>query len=162
METQGQSQAEIRAFGEKMFDLLKRQHQYFIELQKLSHEQRMLIKAQQSEDLLHLLAKRQMIVNAIGQLHQQSAVFRENWPKIKDLLPEMLKKNISVLLVQVQQMLNQIIEQDQQDCQELSASKQQVAAELNQTNKVRAANTYYNQPKVNPQRPSGSSFQITG
>ncbi len=162
METVVKTANDAKVFGEQMLDLLKRQHQYFLELQKLSQEQRALIKAQQSEDLLRLLAKRQTIVNAIGVLHQQSAPYREQWTGMKDHLPAPLRQNIALLLTQLQQMLNSIIEQDQQDCQELSAAKQQVGAELQQANKAQAANAYYSQPKNTPGRPSGSSFQITG
>jgi len=162
METTVKSMEEAGQFGLQMLDLLKCQHQYFLELQKLSEEQRALIKAQQSEELLRLLAKRQMIVNAIGQLHQQSAPYRQKWESVKDKLPEPIKQQISAMLGQVQQMLNRIIEQDQQDCQELSASKQQVATELNQTNRAQAANAYYNQPKNNPGQGGGSGFHFTG
>jgi len=162
METMVKTMEEARQFGLQMLDLLKRQHQYFFELQKLSEEQHALIKAQQSEELLRLLAKRQIIVNAIGQLHQQSAWYRQNWESVKNKLPEPIKQQISTMLGQVQQMLNQIIEQDQQDCQELSASKQQVATELNQTNRAQAANAYYNQPKNNPGQGNSSGFQFTG
>ncbi|MFA5865079.1 MAG: hypothetical protein WC975_10390 [Phycisphaerae bacterium] len=150
-------------FGNEMLDLLKRQHQYFLELQRLAQEQRALIKAQQNEELLHLLAKRQKIVEALGQLHRQSAPYRQDWPQMKVLLAEPLRKNIGALLTELQQMLNLIIEQDQQDCQELSASKQLVASELSQTNKAQAANAYYSQPgnQMN-NNSSGSNFQITG
>jgi chorismate mutase len=150
-------------YGEQMLDLLKRQHQYFQDLQRLAQEQRDLIKAQLNEELLHLLGKRQKIVEAIGQLHRQSAPFRERWEAMKDLLSEPVRENIAVLLRRLQQALNSIIEHDRQDCQDLSAAKQQVADELNQTNKARAANAYYGQPK-GPQsvESSGSNFQITG
>jgi hypothetical protein len=150
-------------FGNQMLDLLKRQHQYFLELQRLAREQRALIKAQQNEELLHLLAKRQKIVEALGQLHRQLAPYRQNWPQMKSLLPEPLRNNIGALLSELQQMLNLIIEQDQQDCQELSASKQQVASELSQTNKAQAANAYYVRPGNQMNNNSaGSNFQITG
>jgi hypothetical protein len=155
--------AEEKQFGSEMLDLLKRQRQLFGELQKQSLEQRALIKAQQNEELLSLLARRQKIVDAIGQVHQQSARYRRQWDEMKGRMPEALRGEISGLLSELQQMLNLIIEQDQQDCQELSASKQLVAREMNQTARARTANTYYGGPGMPKNNPSaGSNFQITG
>lgn len=153
----------VTTFGCEMLDLLKRHRQLFQELQKQSHEQRALIKAQQNEELLSLLARRQKIVNAIGQIHQQLAPYRQQWEGVKGRLPETLRGEISGLLVELQKMLNTIIEQDQQDCQELSASKQQVAAEMNQATRARSAHAYYGGPGLPRNNPSsGSNFQITG
>jgi chorismate mutase len=155
--------AEEKQFGNEMLDLLKRQRQLFGELQKQSLEQRALIKAQQNEELLSLLARRQKVVDAIGEIHRQSAPYRLRWSEMKDRIPESLRGEISKLLSEVQQMLNLIIEQDQQDCQELSASKQLVAQAMSQTTRAHTANAYYGGPGISRNNPSsGSNFQITG
>ncbi|NLE29450.1 MAG: flagellar protein FlgN [Phycisphaerae bacterium] len=154
---------EALTMGNQMLELLKRQHLYFQELEKLSESQRVLIKAQQSEDLLHILGKRQKLVMEIGEIHQQSASYRENWPNFKDLLPEHLRNSISELLGQLQTMLNAIIEQDKQDCQELSQTQQQISAEIQQTGRAKAATASYGKPKnLNYNQDNGGSIQFTG
>jgi len=162
METVQTATREAEAFGREMLDLLKRQYQYFLDLERMAQEQRALIKAQQGEELLHLLSHRQKVVDAIGRVHKQSAPYREQWGLMKDRLGEELRTNIGSLLARLQQMLNGIIEQDQQDCRELSASKQLVASELNQTARARAANTYYGRPGANRPAGGGGNFQVTG
>jgi hypothetical protein len=154
---------DAKMFGCEMLDLLKRQRQLFLELEKQSQAQRALIKAQQNEELLSILARRQKLVDAIGQVHRQSAPYRQQWSEVKDRLPGPVREEISGLLKELQGLLNTIIEQDQQDCQELSASKQQVARELNQTSRARTADAYYGGPGPQRNEPmSGSNFQITG
>jgi hypothetical protein len=149
--------------GNRMLELLKRQHLYFQELEKLSQSQRMLIKAQQSEDLLHILGKRQRLVEEIGQIHQQTAEYRADWPNFKYVLPDHLRTGISELLAQLQTMLNTIIEQDQQDCQELGAAKQQISSELQQAGRAKAAATSYSKPKNFNYNPGqGGNIQFTG
>jgi len=160
----GMTMQEATAMGGKMQELLKRQRLYFQELRKLSETQRMLIKAQQSEELLSVLGRRQKLVAAIGEIHQESAPSREKWPDFKDLLPNELRGAIGVLLEELQQMLNEIIEQDQQDCQDLSASKQQVASELQQTGRQRTAGSHYGtaQQRAYGQTAGGGNIQFTG
>lgn len=149
--------------GNRMLDLLKRQHLYFQELEKLSQSQRMLIKAQQSEDLLHLLGQRQRLVEEIGTLHQQTAEYRAQWPNFKDVLPDHLRTAIGDLLAQLQTMLNAIIQQDQQDCQELGAAKQQISSELQQAGRAKAAATSYSKPNNAAYNPGqGGNIQFTG
>lgn len=152
-----------KRFGDQMLELLRRQYQYFLDLERLAQEQRTLIKAQLNEELLHLLGKRQKIVEAIGQVHRQSAPYREKWPAMKDRLTEPVRTSLGELLGRLGQMLNSIIEHDREDCQELSAAKQQVAGELAQTNRAQAAHAYYGRP-AGPAggASSGSGFQITG
>jgi hypothetical protein len=146
-----------------MLELLKRQHLYFQELEKLSQSQRMLIKAQQSEDLLHILGQRQKLVAEIGELHLQTAEYRTNWPDIKDILPDHLRTAISELLAQLQTMLNAIIEQDRQDCQELGAAKQQISSEIQQAGRAKAATASYSKPKnLNYNQGQGGGIQFTG
>jgi len=154
---------DVGKFGAEMLELLKQQRQLFLELQKQSLEQRALIKAQQNEELLSVLARRQKVVNAVGQIHRQTALYREKWPQMKDKLSEPVRREIGQLLSELERMLNTIIEQDQQDCQELSSSKQMVAQQMNQAAQARTASSYYGGTAVRYNNPSsGSNFQITG
>jgi Na+/phosphate symporter len=149
--------------GSAMLKLLQRQHLFFQELRKLSESQRTLITAEQSEDLLSVLGKRQKLVLAIGELHQESSVYREKWPDFKDLLPNELREMIGKLLDELQQMLNAIIEQDQEDCQKLSAGKEQVGSALQQINQARTTRASYSSPaKQAYGQSSGGSIQFTG
>ncbi len=151
----------VLTVGNQMLEVLKHQHQLFLELVKLSREQREMIKSQQSEDLLHLLGKRQKIVEAINKIHQQSSDYRAEWPRLKELLPPVLRTQIGELLTALEQMLNAIIEQDKQDCQELSAGREQVAGALQQTAKGQAVGASYS-GGYGSNFHTGGNFQITG
>jgi hypothetical protein len=154
---------EALTMGNEMLDLLKRQHQYFQELEKLSESQRELIQNQKSEELLHILGVRQKVVSQMNEIHQKTADYRKRWPEFKDLLPEHLKNSISELLEKLQAMLNVIIEQDKQDCQELSQSKQQIADQLKHIGQAKVVTTSYAQPKNKPYCSGpGGHFHITG
>jgi hypothetical protein len=155
---------EATAMGGKMQTLLKRQHLYYEELKKLSDDQGLLIKNEQSEALLGVLGKRQKLVEAIGALHKESSIYREKWPEFKELLPSELRNGISHLLEELQQMLNAIIEQDKQDCRKLSVSKSQVTAELQQVQRSRsAAGAYSNAPAQKAYtQPNSNGIRFTG
>jgi hypothetical protein len=154
---------DVEKMGESMLELLKREHEYLLELQRLSEEQSVLVSNGQSEELLHLLARRQRLVDLIVKTHVESNHYRQKWMEIKDTLSEKTRKPISLLLENIHQMLNGILEHDRKDCEALSASKKQVAGEINTTNTVQAATSYYTgTTKTGHRNSPGGNFQITG
>ncbi len=147
--------------GLELLELLKRQKQYYIELFRLSKEQRALIEAQQPESLIRVLGRRQKIVDAIGKIHRQSEPYRREWQEIKELMPVSLKESIQILLADLQSMLDEILRSDKEDSEKLSAAKQQMHKQIGSTQRVKSVVNNYNRSRMGNES-SGSGFQFTG
>jgi len=147
--------------GMELFDLLKRQHQYYLERRRLSKQQRALIEAEQPEELIRVLGQRQKIVDAIARIHHQSAPYRKEWQEIKELIPAQLRKSIQILLGDLQQMLDEILEDDRQDSEKLSAAKQQIHQQIDNAQKIKTVVNNYAQNQIDRSN-SGNNFQFTG
>ncbi len=147
--------------GTELFDLLKRQRQYYLELRRLSKQQRALIEADQPEELIRILGQRQKIVDAIAKIHKQSEPYRKEWQELKELIPTQLKQSIQSLLAELQQMLDEILEDDKQDSEKLSAAKRQVHQQIDSAQKVKSVMNSYAKNQTN-RNSSGNNFQFTG
>lgn len=146
-----------------MLDLLKRQHQYYLELERLSTQQRSLIQANQPEELLNVLSKRQKIISRIGILNSETAPYREDWDELKDSMPPELRTAIQFLLAKLKEMLNAIIEHDSQDTEVLEKSKQQVREQIHTNSRAQNLAVSYSGTKpANNSNSSGNNFQFTG
>jgi hypothetical protein len=144
--------------------LLREQKRGYQELQELAEQQRSLIRAEQPEELLNLLARRQRLIETIARTHRQLVPCQKDWEGVKALLPQRCRDEIQSLLAEIQALLNVVLARDQEDCQELSARKQHVAGQLTAAVRGRAANQAYtpNQaPKTSAGR-AGMNFEING
>jgi len=149
--------------AEELVRLLRHQRQYYQELKRLAEQQRALIQAEQPEELLGLLAKRQQVVDAMGKVHQQLAAHQQIWNASKEKLDAKRRQEIQELLAELETMLNDLLEHDQQDCQDLSDRKQQIGNQLTSAVKGRAANQAYSDHDGNQTpRPAGANFEISG
>ncbi len=147
--------------GMELLELLKRQKQYYIELRRLSKEQRALIDAQEPESLIRVLGQRQKIVDAIGKIHNQTAPYRNEWQTLRELLPTSLRESIQVLLADLQNMLDEILQNDREDSEKLSAAKQQMHTQIGNTHKVKSVVNNYNRTQINGGN-FGGTFNFTG
>jgi len=152
------------AVGTTLLKLLRQYRQYYLELKRLADQQRALIQAEQSEELLKLLAKRQKIVEAIGRVHQQMAPYQQGWDELKDQLDEPCRTELQNLLTEVESMLTGLLDHDRRDCQDLSARKQKIAGQLTGATKGRAATRAYGGEVGSGEgsRRSGTGFETSG
>ncbi len=155
--------ADVIQMGKEFLELLRSQHQYYLELEKLAEQRRALVDAQQTEELLKVLARQQKIVDAIGKIHTQTMWYRENWDGFKDKLPVQLKTSIQILLSKLGQILQSILEQDKEDAQKLSGAKNHIQEELKKTTQARKLVGAYAQSRsANGSGKVGGNIQITG
>ena len=145
--------------AQQLVDLLTQQRDLYIQLGQLSGQQRQIIDAGQTEELLAVLAERQGIVANLTRLNQQIAPLRERLSAISDAAPEATRRALRQLVDQVQQMLQAIIEDDEADRRTLEESKARVGRELT---KVKTAPAAINSYKSNAYRPAAAGLPLRG
>lgn len=128
---------------ERLMKLLTEQRDLYRNLRELSARQRNLISGDRPELLLDVLSRRQTIVSRLAQINEQLTPFRGDWTGVYAQLPEETRTAASVLLNEINGMLQVILKDDQEDSALLSARKESVGAAIRATTGARAASVAY-------------------
>ena len=142
-----------------LIDLLTQQRDLYAQLSEFSGQQRQIIDAGQTEQLLAVLSQRQGIVAQLTHINQQITPLRQRMTAISEAAPPAVRQTLRDLVDQVQQMLQAIIEDDEADRRTLEESKARVSRELT---KVKTAPAAINSYKSNAYRPPTAGLPLRG
>lgn len=113
-----------------LVDALEQQRDLYRQLKDLSGRQATLIDTGQTEQLLEVLTQRQGLVERLGQLQDQAAQLRQDWPRLSQTLAQEQRDRVNRLVDEVESLLSAIIDQDEHDRQRLQRAKQRITSEL--------------------------------
>lgn len=156
--------ADIERIAKDFLLLLDREYQYYLELEKLNAQKRALIEAEQTEELLKVLARQQKLVNAVADIRCKAAEHSRNWASIADKVPYQLRSSIDNMLVKIRELLSRIVEQDKEDIEKLETFKANVQSDLDKASQAkRMLNAYGYQGQGRRDNSGGSGgIQFTG
>jgi hypothetical protein len=129
--------------GERLVELLGRQQGLYRQLRLLADRQRSLVTQDDPEPLLALLADRQRLVDGLVDLNMQLAPFRENWSDVYGRLDEPTRKQVAVLLEEVNTSLGAILNSDRRDTATLTAKRESVSNRMADVNAGSRASAAY-------------------
>jgi hypothetical protein len=122
-----------RPLAERLIAALTAQRAIYIELAALAKKQSDFVNTYDTEKLVQLLAARSRLLEQIAPLDRQLQPYKNCWQETLQKCDPVSKKTISMLLVQVRQLLADILERDEADKEVLIRQKAQVAGELRHT-----------------------------
>ncbi len=134
-----------------LVSLLARQRDHYRQLKELSDQQQDMIERGEAEQLLAVLGRRQGHVEALTTLNEQLAPLRPRMSQIAEDAPAEVRGQLRELVDDVQGLLEQIIHQDEADKAKLTAGRDAVRTQLQQTAKAPVALSAY---KVNTPKPA--------
>lgn len=146
--TQNHESSAVADDSQVVLDLLRRQRDLYAQLQSLGADQSTFIRQGATEQLLSLLAKRQNLVDQLGQVAAQIAPHRD---QIAELARAQSSGEIKLLVDEIRGLLEQIIVQDDAGRKDLEAARDGVAGQLRQvTGAGVAAGAYQSQASSGP------------
>ncbi len=129
-------------------ELLARQVVLYRELEGYSHEQGRMVEAVDSQGLITLLGKRQVVLDELGGLARDLGPFRTRWRELWDGLAGEQREAIGGLVDESEALLKGIIDRDERDKASLSAVKEGIGREMKRShNRGAALNAYQNQSR---------------
>ncbi len=128
--------------------LLAQQVIYYRELEGYSKDQGDMVARGDTESLISLLGSRQKVLDRLGAIADQMAVYRASWQDLWDGLGENDRKLVGGLVDASEDLLKGIIERDELDKANLSAAKDAIENQVQKTqNRGAAMNAYQNQAR---------------
>ncbi|NQU75718.1 MAG: hypothetical protein HQ546_05325, partial [Planctomycetes bacterium] len=103
----------------QLIELLTRQREVYQRLRELAKRQRRPIEDDQPEDLLRILGDRQRLIAEMNEINSALEPFRSRWDQLRVSISENQRMQVSDLVADVQQLLAEILDQDQGDCDAL-------------------------------------------
>ena len=125
--------------------LLGHQRTLYRQLRVLADRQKALVVQDDPEALLALLGERQRLVDGLVGLNARLAPFRARWSQIYNGLDESRRKEVSLLLEEVNSSLGAILQSDRTDTATLTARQQDMAGQLATFNTGSRASAAYSQ-----------------
>ena len=119
-----------QAVAEKVILLLTRQRDLYLRLKDLAYRQRELVDSSDPELLLKVLANRQRIIDQLSLTDRQLRPIRENWQKVSESFSDIQRNNVSLLIDQVKNTIEDILNRDKKDTETLTNKKNEIAVEL--------------------------------
>ncbi len=129
--------------GDRLVELLGRQQGLYRQLRLLADRQRSLVTQDDPEPLLALLADRQRLVDRLVDLNTQLAPFRENWSDVYGRLNEPARKQVAILLEEVNTSLGAILKSDRTDTATLTAKRESMSNRMADVNAGSRASAAY-------------------
>ena len=128
--------------------LLAQQVILYRKLEGYSVEQSDMVARGDTESLITLLGRRQSVLDQLGELADQMAIYRTNWKLMWDGLRENDRKLVGGLVDASENLLKSIIDRDELDKANLSIAKNGIEKQLKKThNRGAAVNAYQNQAR---------------
>lgn len=113
-----------------LIDLLEQQLAILRQLSDQVEIQTAAVADGETESLLGVLAQRQQVIDRLEKINGDLSPFRNNWDQIWAGLDEAEQTQVSPLVQEVHQLLDQVLAADEKDRKKLEAAKNQVAADL--------------------------------
>ncbi len=113
-----------------LIDLLEQQLAILRKLSAQVEIQTTAVADGETESLLGVLAQRQQVIDRLEKINGDLSPFRDNWDQIWAGLDEAQQAQVSPLVQEVHQLLDQVLATDEKDRKKLEAAKNQVAADL--------------------------------
>ena len=132
--------------GVKLIELLTQQSVLYRQLRELSQKQTGLVDGRDPEMLLKILAARQRLIDKLKAITDELNPIRSDWQRVSAGLAPAQKQQVSTLVSEVQNTLQDILARDEKDSQKLSASKQQVFKKIQGVSTGKLLNRKYGQP----------------
>jgi hypothetical protein len=133
-----------------LISLLTAQRDHYRKLKTLSDRQQQLVADGQVESLLSVLAERQGHVDALTRLNEQLAPHRTAMTGAAEQAEPGQREQLRGLVDEVQTLLDQIIQQDDQDKEKLTADRDRVKTQVQKVNVVPAALAAYRGKATTP------------
>ena len=135
--------------AEQVLYLLSRQRDLYLQLKALADQQGQLIESGATEQLLSLLARRQGLIDMLGQCSAEISPYRARIGDIAEQSDAAVSVQIKSLVQEVRTLLESIMEQDDQGRKTLAESRDAVSRQLKQAAGAGAAIHAYG-PKASP------------
>ena len=137
--------------------VLDRQIDLYTRLRELAERQSDLVRGDQPDALLELLAQRQVIVQQVTDLNQQLEPFTRQWSRLVDRLSLDHRRSIGERTGRLDSLIGAIAERDEGDRRTLESRRSSVAAEIHALSTKRAAVAAYRDSAG--AAPGGARFQ---
>jgi len=113
------------------------------ELTGLGERQRLLIAANQAEELLQVLGQRQGIIERLGALSQRIRPYQQNWPQVRLALGQETRQRVDEMVSEVNSHLANVMEGDRADAELLASRRQATGEDVMRLKATRLAGAAY-------------------
>ena len=129
-----------------LIELLKRQQALYQQLQQMGEQQSALVAEGQTEPLIALLGRRQILIDQIAALNRSLEPYRADWDDLIAALGAEQRAAVTSLVNDVQSLLGRIMEQDDRDRAALQDAQSRIGGELKKVNRGHQAAAAYGAP----------------
>lgn len=129
--------------GRELAELLRRQLALYQQLRTLSDEQRRALEEGSTQDLLGVLARRQHVVDELGEVVGALAGAGSRWDEITAELDTAEREALQGVVDEVQRLAEEVMKRDEDDQSQLRGMRQGVSGEIKAMNAGRAAASAY-------------------
>lgn len=127
----------------RLLEVLRRQESLFERLDALSARQGELIRAEETEALLALLAERQAIVREIEAASVELAPYRRRWEELTGTMAEADRAEVRVRVAAIGALASKVAGQDEADRKLMEERRGAIASELAGVTRGRGAIAAY-------------------
>jgi hypothetical protein len=127
----------------RVASVLDRQIALFDELESESRDQSELIARGETDRLLEVLSRRQVLIDRIHELSRELAPFHERWESLAPSLPESWREALGERFEAIEGRVREIASRDDADRAALEARRAAVRGELGSLGRGRAAAAAY-------------------
>ncbi len=126
----GKTPAMTEAELTRLLALLERQLSLYQDLAGLSQEQAPLVAQGETDALLRLLGRREQCIGSLRQVNTELEPFRLRWIEWLPALTQDQKAHIAGMTDRIKSLRDQIVQQDERDCQSLRRERERVSAQM--------------------------------
>ena len=119
------------------------QQERYEQLRDLSVRQGELIRSMDTDGLLRILARRQVLVDQINEANQEIEPFRKEWDRLVEGLPDQHRDRLRRRIESLEEVVNEIVRRDEEDKTLLENQRTRVASEMETVNRSRSAMNAY-------------------
>jgi hypothetical protein len=103
----------------RLTELLVQQRDLYLQLRELARTQAAAVLDERPEDLLRVLGDRQRRITELLEINALLEPFRSRWGELREAMGRGERLEVGELVEQVQQLLAEILQQDEGDCDAL-------------------------------------------
>lgn len=115
----------------------------YSKLLRLCELQHTLIAQERTDDLMVVLQRRQMIVDALGAIEQRLRPIKQDWHNVASAIDSPVRSDLEAKFAQSRDLLMQITQADQDDALMLQQRKIAIGQQLRKTTHGRVMNQKY-------------------
>lgn len=137
---------EPSVWAPRLARVLDDQRALYQQLDGLSRAQAALITAEDTDSLLEVLGRRQVLIDAIAALNEELAPFAERWDDLAPRLDAPQRSRLRAGFDEVSRLVTEIAQRDDADRRLLEARRNAVGSELGAVSHARGAVRAYARP----------------